>query len=94
VIPEYFIEYSIEGNKNTYMTKFERLALDIAYSNKLSHSNMPHIIGSLSSHFEASNNTRFGDDSIEEIEKKYPTINITPSNQLNPLVLIIIIIDF
>jgi hypothetical protein len=54
IIPEYFIEYSLEGDTSPkYMTKFERLALDISYSNKLSHSNMPHIIGSLSSHFEA-----------------------------------------
>lgn len=53
VVPEYFIEYSLEGEKNKQMTKFERLALDIAYSNKLSHSNMPNIIGSLSNHFEA-----------------------------------------
>lgn len=52
VVPEYFIEYSLEREKNTHMTKFERLALDVAYSNKLSHSNMPQIIGSLSNHFE------------------------------------------
>ena len=52
IIPEYFIEYSLEADNNQRMTKFERLALDIAYSNKLSHSNMPHIIGSVSSRFE------------------------------------------
>ena len=54
IVPEYFIEYSVERDKNKFLTKFERLSLDIAYSNKLSHSNMPQIIGSLSNHFDSS----------------------------------------
>ena len=52
ILPLYFIEYSLEAEKNSFSSKLERLALDIAYSNKLSHSIMPNIIGSLTSKFE------------------------------------------
>ena len=41
LLPEYFIEYSIESDLDVLTTKIEKLIVDIAYSNKLSQANMP-----------------------------------------------------
>ena len=43
--PEFLVEFSLESEVDQLTTKLERLALDLAYSSKLSHSNMPHIVG-------------------------------------------------
>lgn len=52
--PEFLVEFSLESNSDLLTTQLERLTLDLAYSSKLSHSNMPHIISPL----------------IEKLEKK------------------------
>ncbi|OAJ40643.1 hypothetical protein BDEG_24350 [Batrachochytrium dendrobatidis JEL423] len=47
LLPEYFIEYSLESDMDQYTTQLERLLVDIAYSNRMSHSDMPSIAAEL-----------------------------------------------
>ncbi|KAJ3411055.1 Leucine-rich repeat-containing protein 9 [Chytridiales sp. JEL 0842] len=44
VMPEYFVEYSLESDFDRLTTKVEKLMVDIAYSNKLSQADMPTIV--------------------------------------------------
>ncbi|KAJ3126543.1 Leucine-rich repeat-containing protein 9 [Nowakowskiella sp. JEL0407] len=60
VLPEFFLEYSLESNLDRLTTKMEKLMIDIAYSNKLSQADMPAIISEICS--------RIKDD--KEVNKK------------------------
>lgn len=68
VVPEYFIEYSMISNLDQYTTALEKLLIDIAYSSRLSHAEMPHILTELSSKIEEKpffENLSLGDGGLE-----------------------------
>lgn len=48
IVPEFFIEYSMESDWDRLTTQLEKLLVDIAYSNRLSHADMPNIVHELS----------------------------------------------
>lgn len=49
ILPEYFVEYSLETDLGITYSQLERLLIDIAFSNRLSHADMPMIVYELSS---------------------------------------------
>jgi len=51
ITPVYYIEYSLDVDGVASTSRLERLALDIAFSNKLSHSSMPMIFSSMVAKF-------------------------------------------
>jgi hypothetical protein len=85
IMPEYLIEYSLENEKNPCATKFERLSLDISYSNKLSHSNMPSTISSLLSRFDNGKYvfSLYGDRPLHILDQEIPLIAITESSRFH-----------
>ncbi|KAJ3254725.1 hypothetical protein HK103_006877 [Boothiomyces macroporosus] len=48
VVAEYSVEYSLESDTEKSISQLERLLLDIAFSNRISHANMPAIVQELS----------------------------------------------
>jgi hypothetical protein len=44
LLPEYLVEYSLESDFDSQYTPSERLLLDIAYSNRIAHANMPAVV--------------------------------------------------
>ncbi|KAJ3337839.1 hypothetical protein HDU91_001371, partial [Kappamyces sp. JEL0680] len=47
LLPEYLVEYSLESDFEDKSSPCERLLLDIAYSNRISHANMPTVVNEL-----------------------------------------------
>ncbi|KAJ3333338.1 Leucine-rich repeat-containing protein 9 [Blyttiomyces sp. JEL0837] len=85
VLPEYFVEFSVESDLDSLTTRVERLMVDIAYSNKLSQADMPAIV------FEVARKIMDADESqhlssdtpISLLESKYPEI-VSPDSFANP----------
>lgn len=49
ILPEYLVEFSLESDFQTNTTPLQQLLLDITYSNRISHANMPSIVQELAS---------------------------------------------
>ena len=49
VVPEYLVEYSLDSDFDVSITQIQRLILDIAFSNRISHANMPIVVHELTS---------------------------------------------
>ncbi|KAJ1535404.1 Leucine-rich repeat-containing protein 9, partial [Nowakowskiella sp. JEL0078] len=72
VLPEYFLEYSLESELDRLTTKVEKIMVDIAYSNKLSQSDMPAIITEISTRMTDEKIPL--DENLAQIEKEYESI--------------------
>ncbi|KAI8913666.1 hypothetical protein EDD86DRAFT_201175, partial [Gorgonomyces haynaldii] len=72
MLPEYFIEYSIESEWDQLTTPLEKLLVDIAYSNRLSHSEMPSIVQELSQ--KLPKKEREQEDLVQKIELQFPVL--------------------
>ena len=49
ILPEYLVEYSLDSDFHASTNQIQRLILDISFSNRISHSNMPMVVHELSS---------------------------------------------
>jgi hypothetical protein len=87
IIPQYFVEYSLECDHDKQITRLERLATDIAYSNKLAHSSMPQIVRSMMAKFPQGSEPyeRFNDQSLEKLCKDHPLITIGDSSKFHEI---------
>ncbi|KAI8921751.1 hypothetical protein BC831DRAFT_475811 [Entophlyctis helioformis] len=82
LLPEYFIEYSLESDLDRYTTQLERLMVDIAYSNRMSHSDMPNIVSELSLKLTDMNEplrVMANDIPMAQLEQEYPEITMADS---------------
>ncbi|KAI8846431.1 hypothetical protein BC829DRAFT_398533 [Chytridium lagenaria] len=81
ILPEYFVEFSLESDLDRLTTKIERLMVDIAYSSKLSQADMPSIvldvIGKISETLESRKMDL--DLPISALEIQYPEIKVSDS---------------
>ena len=82
LLPEYFIEYSLESDLDRFTTQLERLLVDIAYSNRMTHSDMPNIVTELSQKLSDSNETlrvMKSDVPLAVLEAEHPDIKLADS---------------
>ncbi|KAI8896203.1 hypothetical protein BC833DRAFT_598395 [Globomyces pollinis-pini] len=76
LLAEYAVEYSLETDLDPNTTQLERLVIDIAYSNRLSHANMPTIVNELSSKIKPQSMAlEHQVMNIEQMEKEYPELS-------------------
>ncbi|KAJ3322494.1 hypothetical protein HDV06_003038 [Boothiomyces sp. JEL0866] len=76
VVAEYSVEFSLESDSDKGTTQLERLLLDIAFSNRISHANMPAIVQELSAKIKQTPASQQYKDmlNLEKLEKDYPEI--------------------
>ncbi|KAJ3312492.1 hypothetical protein HDV04_003092 [Boothiomyces sp. JEL0838] len=76
VVAEYSVEYSLESDTEKSISQLERLLLDIAFSNRISHANMPAIVQELSAKIKQTPaNQQYKDMlNLEKLEKDYPEL--------------------
>jgi Leucine-rich repeat (LRR) protein len=74
MLPEYFVEYSLESDFSKTYSQIDRLLLDIAFSNRLSHANMPLIVQELSSKIKKTMSDSMEANLIENLEREYPEL--------------------
>ncbi|KAJ3037570.1 Leucine-rich repeat-containing protein 9, partial [Rhizophlyctis rosea] len=84
VLPEYFVEYSIESDLDRLTTKVEKLMVDIAYSNKLSLADMPGVVMEVRGELGGDPTTPISNVPLPTLEKEFPEINIADDPALFP----------
>ncbi|RKO93872.1 hypothetical protein BDK51DRAFT_18137 [Blyttiomyces helicus] len=86
ILPEYFIEYSLQSDLDRLTTRAERLMVDIACSNKLGQADMPAVVteaaGTLGDGAEL--NAKINNVSMASIESQYPIVNIAAAEYQFP----------
>ncbi|KAH6567544.1 hypothetical protein BASA62_006015 [Batrachochytrium salamandrivorans] len=80
LLPEFYIEYSIENDLDQYETPMERLLIDVAHSSYMSHSDIPGIVRDLEGKLKDETkpfSLMANDTSMEKLESDHPEIIIT-----------------
>ncbi|KAI9104748.1 hypothetical protein DFS34DRAFT_575701 [Phlyctochytrium arcticum] len=79
LLPEFFVEYSVETDLDRLTTKAEKVMMNMAFSNKLAQAGMPgHFMDAIKKLPEsASVNPGVHDMSLPTIEAQYPEVKIT-----------------
>jgi Leucine-rich repeat (LRR) protein len=74
ILPEYLVEYSLESDFSRAYSQIDRLLLDIAFSNRLSHANMPLIVHELSSKIKRTLSDAAESNLVENLEREFPEL--------------------
>ncbi|KAJ3285947.1 Leucine-rich repeat-containing protein 9 [Borealophlyctis nickersoniae] len=85
ILPEYFVEYSLESDLDHLTTRVEKLMVDIAYSNKLSLADMPAIVTEVCAKL-GNQDTSSGIYTMpmDKMEADHPEINIADDPEMFP----------
>lgn len=85
IMPEYLVEYSLDSDFAPSTNQIQRLILDIAFSNRISHANMPMVIQELSSKIK---NPELPDElascTLENLYLTYPELKLYYENLKGP----------
>ncbi|KAJ3035656.1 Leucine-rich repeat-containing protein 9 [Rhizophlyctis rosea] len=85
VLPEYFVEYSIESDLDRLTTRVEKLMVDIAYSNKLSLADMPGIVTEVAMKLGGTDaSSTISNVPLSTLEKEFPEINVADDLTIFP----------
>jgi Leucine-rich repeat (LRR) protein len=72
--PEYLVEYSLEDEMDQKTNQLEKLIIDIAFSNRISHANMPTIVYELSSKIKNVYKEYDHPITLDKLKKEYPDL--------------------